>query len=375
MIYLTYGEPPSGVYSSQVIDVVKHLNEQGGEVRLVAFISIHQFKLNKEKILKQKPDAIVFPMLPKATYWKLNVITLLLMCLYTGQRNIIARNVIATNMALRLRKIKLIKKVCFDGRGAIAAEWKEYDVKVDDQWKKSIDVMEKKAVIESDFRIAVSAQLVIYWKNNYQYIANSHVIIPCTVNSAFIQNNFPESIEDNKADLGLDKNDIVFAYSGSTAGWQSFKTLETFIDPLLKSNKQFKIIFLAQKEKSIEQLKLKYPDQVLQKWVAHEEVSRILSACDYGILIREETVTNQVASPTKFAEYLASGLPVVISNHLGDYSAFVETHQCGIRLNGQLTAIVKPGINEKERMKQLAIQYFTKEANNRQYSYLLKTMK
>ena len=166
MIYLTYAEPPSGVYSSQVIDVVKYLNQSGSQVRLVAFISIQQFKKNKNKIVNEMPDALVYPMLPKATYWQLNVFILFFICLFTGQRSVIARNVIATNMALRLRKIGFIKKVCFDGRGAIAAEWKEYDVQVVDQWKKAIDKMERKAVIESDFHIAVTNQLVKYWQNS-----------------------------------------------------------------------------------------------------------------------------------------------------------------------------------------------------------------
>lgn len=375
MIYLTYAEPPTGVYSSQVIDVIKYLNLQGGKIKLVAFISLHEFKKNKLKILNEMPGAIVLPMLPKATYWQLNVISLFFVLLFMRSRNIIARNVIATNMALWIRKFGLTKKVCFDGRGAIAAEWKEYDVNVVDQWKKSIDRLEKKAVNDSDFRIAVTSQLVNYWIKNYGYSSASHVVIPCTVNSTFVlQNNLPAANNDN-TNSDFHKDDIVFAYSGSTAGWQSFKTLESFIAPLLSADPHFKIIFLAQEEENINLLKKNFPQQVFQKWVAHHEVTKILAGCDYGILIREQTVTNQVAAPTKFAEYLSSGLPVVISPNLGDYSAFVETHRCGINLNGITPSIHKPGIEEKNRMIQLALQYFTKEANHQQYVRLLEMMK
>ena len=137
MIYLTYAEPASGVYSSQVIDVIKYLNQCGGKIKLVAFVSIREYKKSKEKILHEMPDAIVLPMLPKATYWKINTITLFFYCLFTRQKGVMARNVIATNMALQLRKWGVIKKVCFDARGAIAAEWKEYELQVPEQWKKS----------------------------------------------------------------------------------------------------------------------------------------------------------------------------------------------------------------------------------------------
>ena len=373
MIYLTYGEPPSGVYSSQVIDVIKYLNQQGGHLKLVAFVSLRDFIKTKQKLKTELPDAIVYPMLPKATYWQFNTIVLFFICLFSNQRTIIARNVIATNMALVLRKIGIVKKVCFDGRGAIAAEWKEYELNVASQWKKNIDTLEKKAVLSTDFRIAVTAELVRYWERTYHYSSNAHVVIPCTVNSAFVLKN-NASIQTNRTELGLVDKDIVFAYSGSTAGWQSFKTLESFIAPLLTADKHYKIIFLAKQEASIDSLKEKFPQQVFQKWVNHADVTKILSACDYGILIREQSITNQVASPTKFAEYLASGLPVIISPNLGDYSTFVETHSCGIKLNGKEHIIEKPEIAEKERMKALVLRYFTKEANQEKYAQLLLSL-
>ncbi len=375
MIYLTYAEPPSGVYSSQVIDVIKFLNLQGAKIKLVAFVSIREFKKSKAKIRSEMHDAVVLPMLPKATYWQVNVLTLFFYCLFNRDKSIIARNVIATNMALRLRKSGVINKVCFDGRGAMAAEWKEYEMNLPDQWKRTIDAMENKAVTESDFRIAVTAELVHFWQRTYQYKLTDHIVVPCTVNSAFVvKNNLQNTITSKRTELGLDLNDIVFAYSGSTSGWQSFKTLELFLSPLLTAHKHFKIIFLAQQEDSIDSLKKKFPQQVLQQWVAHKEVTKILTACDFGILIREQTITNQVASPTKFAEYLASGLPVIISQNLGDYSAFVKTHQCGINLNGKSPSLNKPSAEEKERMKELVLRYFTKEANREKYEQLLQVM-
>ena len=73
MFYLTYAEPPSGVYYSQVTDVVKFLRSNcNAPLRLVAFISLHDFKGKKKLIKQQLPDAIVLPMLPKAPYWKFN---------------------------------------------------------------------------------------------------------------------------------------------------------------------------------------------------------------------------------------------------------------------------------------------------------------
>jgi hypothetical protein len=375
MIYLTYGEPPSGVYSGQVCDVVNHLKKQlNADIRLVAFISIQQFSINKQKIKSECPDAVVFPMLPKAVYWRMNIIWLWMICLFTRPKAIIARNVIATNMALKVKSFSSVKKVCFDGRGAIAAEWNEYEVTVADQWKKEIDQLEKDAVINTDCRIAVSSNLVHYWKERYGYNDTRHAVIPCTISSSFLSAQPDDTVITNKrTSLGYTNNDVLFAYSGSTAGWQSFSLLKQFLDPLLQSSSCNKVLFLAKSESSIEELKEQYPAQVKQQWLSHNEVRDVLASCDYGVLIRENTVTNQVASPTKFAEYLACGLPVIISDHLGDYSAFVEQHRCGTKLNGsrQYLSFSKPTKNEKLRMTELVRNNFTKNACNTQYRQVI----
>jgi glycosyltransferase involved in cell wall biosynthesis len=36
-----------------------------------------------------------------------------------------------------------------------------------------------------------------------------------------------------------------------------------------------------------------------------------------------------VASPTKFAEYLACGLPVITTEYVGDFSLYVKEHNLG----------------------------------------------
>jgi hypothetical protein len=56
-------------------------------------------------------------------------------------------------------------------------------------------------------------------------------------------------------------------------------------------------------------------------------------AADMGLLIRERHPLNEVAAPTKFAEYVMTGLPVMISEYIGDYSEFVRNKNIGIVLS------------------------------------------
>jgi glycosyltransferase involved in cell wall biosynthesis len=61
----------------------------------------------------------------------------------------------------------------------------------------------------------------------------------------------------------------------------------------------------------------------------HQEVPRWLRASDLGVLLRAPDPLNEVACPTKFAEYVMTGLPVLISAGIGDCSPLVATERAG----------------------------------------------
>ncbi len=377
MIYLTYADQPSGVFSSQVIDVCHYINSLNKKkIRLVAFISFHGFNKNKAKIKAEMPHALVLPMFPKMTWFSTNAFILLLVLLFTGERSIVARNVLGCNIANSLKKI-LTLKVCFDGRGAIAAEWNEYNVVPFPAWKEAIHQWEKQSVLQSDFHIAVSSELVNYWQQRYQYNSNQHVIIPCTLNSGFKAHALTaQEINTTRQQIGFGDDDIVLVYSGSTAGWQSFDLLKTFLSRVLMAEARVKVLFLSEQDKNVDALKALFPGRILQRFVSHKEVTSILTACDYGILIREKSVTNQVASPTKFAEYLSAGLPVIISEGIGDYSAFVKTHSCGVVLSSEVSPPLAPNtLDERNRYVRLVTDHYSKQAQTNNYLKLMDEMR
>ncbi len=377
MIYLTYNDQPSGVYTSQVCDVCRFMNsELNAGLRLIAFISLHDFASNRKKIRTDFPGAWVLPAVPKAKYWRFSALVFALICFLTGERTIIARNIIATQLALFAKMLKLAHVICLDGRGAIAAEWNEYQVVPDESMKRAIAGQEQKAVLNSDFRIAVSSKLIDHWRKTYGYQSDRHVVIPCTLGLG-IKPGLPSEaeIEAYRKAQGFSSDDVVLVYSGSTAGWQSFVVLADILGKVLSSDKRYKLLFLAGEDESIRKMKASFPEQVSSKWVKHSEVQQTLLACDYGILYRENSVTNQVASPTKFAEYLSAGLPVIISDHLGDYSDFVRREKCGYVIGpDENVNLTKSGYDQKLHCVKLAELYFTKASNIKQYEILTDFM-
>ena len=379
MIFLTYNDNYNGIYKSQVIDVCKFLQKELlVKVKLVAFVSLRSYTAQKKNILQNYPNSMILPMFPKVRFWKLNTLTLTFTCLLLGERKIWARGVFAANMAICLKKMKLVNSVLFDARGAYWAELHEYDVVADAQVKNNIVQIEHNALTESDTQLAVSNKLVEWWKEKYNYTATKHAVISCTLSDFFYQDFLTETEWLTKREnAGYTKDDIVLVYSGSSAGWQSFKLVDEFLYELFFSHSNVKLIFLSNEIPAESKTFKTYSDRISTRWVKPEEVGNKLKMADYGLLIREPSVTNQVASPVKFAEYLSCGLQVIISEGIGDFTDFVKEHSCGYIFSKKIKKLEKVPFEQKVKNNQLARQYFLKEAdiNKQAYKNLLEIIK
>lgn len=375
MLYLTYNDAPSGIYYGQVIDVCKFVREELHiRVRLLAFISLRGYWKNRKKIKTLLPDAIVLPMIPKTRNWRLNSWLLHSFIRRLGEKKCIARGPFATALALGAHYKGILDTVIFDGRGAYVAELNEYNVVPDAKVKAEIKELERNAVLKSQKQLAVSDALVEYWRKEFGFEGMSYRTIPCTLNDA---TRFAvitdDSVVQARREFGYKSTDCIIIYSGSVAGWQSLEDFGRQILPLMKQQPELHLLLLVQKLPD-DFLPAKYfPERIKQRWFNPEQVGRALLIGDYGWLVRENTVTNQVASPVKFAEYLAAGLQVIISEHIGDYSDFVKEQTCGIifKKNEVISLQCNPTA-QKIRLQGLAQQFFLKKAYLDKYTYLFQ---
>ena len=370
MIFLTYNDNYSGIYKSQVVDVCSFLQKEFDiPVKLVAFVSIRSYMSQKKNISSNYTNSVVLPMFPKVRFWKLNTITLFLVCLFSGDRKVWARGAFAANMATSLKKMKLVKSVLFDARGAYQAELTEYDVVEENIIKKNIERIEHTALTKSNAQLAVSNKLVEWWKLKYNYVPVNFAVIPCTLSNFFYKEFISEAewLSERKKN-GYTKDDVILVYSGSSAGWQSFNLVDEFLYDMFSAHNDVKLIFLSNEIPKESKIFKTYSNRITAKWVKPEEVNQLLIMADYGLLIREQSITNQVASPVKFAEYLACGLQVIISENIGDFTGFAKEHQCG-QLFSKDIRVEKVSFTQKLRNNQLAKQYFLKEANENKRAY------
>jgi len=353
-----------GIYDSQVIDVCRYLNDNFEvDIQLIAFLSIKELRRSDaKKIIKSKySNALVLPAFPKLRYFKLTQFLLALYLLFNPKQALICRNVFATQIGLFCRKLGLVKSVVFDGRSALAAEIKEYDVFPVPYFRKHIAQWEKTAVIETDFRIAVSGALIDYWKDSYLYDSENHIVMPCTLASNI----------DWQANNLNDNEHIKVIYAGSNAPWQGFEEISSF----LRLHPHIACTLLTKHSETTAAMQQEFGARLSINWVSMKAIPNLMSRHDYGLLLRPNSVTNQVASPGKFAEYLMCGLKVIITEKLGDYSSFVEKKQCGLvwdRLHP--ISLENTSFDERAANIALAKQYFTKDSviNHGAYQKLIQ---
>lgn len=312
-------------------------------------------------------------MFPGVRNWRKNTSVLKILSGIKRGETIWARGPFACNLALALKQEGLVQRVIFDARGAYHAELNEYNVTGEDHLKKEIGAIEKQALQASDALLAVSSKLTEWWLEHYHFTPKNYRVIPCTLSENF-EPALPSEQEllDLRKKTGFNASDVVLVYSGSSAGWQSFSLVDDFLHQQMSANPNVKLIFLSSHPPKDSKTFKEFSNRIVAKWVEPAEVRNILLAADYGLLVRENSVTNQVASPVKFAEYLSCGLQVIISEQIGDFASFVQTHNCGILYDAGEDLLPVP-YSKKKLNHVLALMHFSKRSEPilKKYSSLL----
>jgi glycosyltransferase involved in cell wall biosynthesis len=69
---------------------------------------------------------------------------------------------------------------------------------------------------------------------------------------------------------------------------------------------------------------------VVVRSATFDDVPALLAACHVGIVLARESLSKAGSSPVKVAEYLACGLPVIVSQRLGDTDELVRRYDAGV---------------------------------------------
>ena len=124
-------------------------------------------------------------------------------------------------------------------------------------------------------------------------------------------------------------NKTVLIYSGMlNKPWQLPEEYFKFFKKLMQKRLDLFLVLLTPNIEIAEKLKIQYDinnESIIIKESKYSNLVAFYNMADFGLLFRKNETVNRVASPTKFSEYALCGLPVIISDNIGDYSDAVKS--------------------------------------------------
>jgi glycosyltransferase involved in cell wall biosynthesis len=158
-------------------------------------------------------------------------------------------------------------------------------------------------------------------------------VIPCCVDTSRFAARDGERSR-HRASLGLEDDQILLVYVGKPGSWYLINETFAFYVAFRRLNPRAKLLIVTQTDPAVfaEAAENMGPEDrgYFIRSADPEEVSGWLSAADVGLSMIKQVPSKRGSSPVKFAEYLASGLPVVTTDGIGDCTPIIEQNNAGV---------------------------------------------
>jgi len=348
VLFISYNGMLDPLGQSQVIPYLRALSEQGVQFTLLSFERSRAYTPEGHKACEElRRDLAVAgidwhwlryhksPSLPATSYDVLAGIRYGSRLVRDKQIEMVhARSYIPATIALRLKR-RFGVKMIFDVRGLMADEY--FDA---GHWRKEstpyriTKAMERRALAAADGVVTLTERI---WPiiNTWDGLSDRHVaheVVPCCADLELFKFSQPDR-ERRRRELGLEDRFVV-VYSGSIDGWYLTESMADFFAVLLKQKPQAHALWLTtgnhDRIRTLMQTRgIEEKDYTLLATTT-ADVPSYLSASDAGLAFIKPCFSKLASSPTKYAEYLACGLPLIINCGIGDSDTLVTREQTGV---------------------------------------------
>lgn len=220
-------------------------------------------------------------------------------------------------------KIKLI----FDIRGFLPNEkidrenWDPGSIKIN-----FLKFIERKLINKSNYIITLTNESKKIIIDNYKYKHNKIEVIPTCVN-----------IDNFKYINKKYEHKINFCFLGSLNKAYDFIEMTNFVHNISKINKNYFFYFYIKDNNNylfnLLQDKNINKNRYLIKFINTDDVSKYLDNIDFGFFFLKKNTSIKASFPTKIAEYLSKGIPIVCNNFNSDIEEIISNKQLGILID------------------------------------------
>lgn len=270
------------------------------------------------------------------------------------------RSYIPALIGLHLKRKKGIKFL-FDMRGFWADERKDGKI-----WNLKNPVykmiyrffLRKEAEFfsESDHIISLTHKgKEIICDRNYPDVSCDKIsVIPCCADYKYFLLSDIAVSHKCREELNIPKEALVVTYLGSFGTWYMLdEMLQTFAGILEKYPSAVFFFISNDPEETITRVLAKYhipPDNVRFVSAGREKVPFYLSCSDLGISFIQPCFSKNASSPTRIAEMLAMGIPVIVNTGVGDMDSIFGNRNFGYILGDFTNEEIKKCICDIDRI-------------------------
>ena len=230
-------------------------------------------------------------------------------------------------------------KLLFDIRGFFPEEYTDAG-----RWKKDGIVfrvakrVEKWLIERSDgFVVLTKKARAILFPNadreGFDEAGRPVEVIPCCVDIDKFRASEELSRRSIREDLSIENRNVV-VYVGSFGGWYlTEETADFLAEARVQDPSTFALILTQSDPKMIQDLLVGRgftEEDFLIRKVKPDQIPKYLRSADFALSFILPCYSKQASSPTKNAEYLASGLPIVVNSGVGDTAEMTIEDETGV---------------------------------------------
>ena len=190
---------------------------------------------------------------------------------------------------------------------------------------------EKKYMPYADGIFAVSNALKHYLISEYFLIDKKFFIVPCAQNRKEI--NASEKVANRqkyREKYGVLDDEKLFIYSGGLSPWQCVEESVNLFKAIKTKEPKAKLLLLTG---AVEKIRKYEGNGILVDSIPFNLVDEVICAGDYAFMLRGDYITNNVAYPNKFIEYVSSGMKIIATPYVDDIAKQIESSGVGCILD------------------------------------------